>query len=98
MQNDEHYFADRCLLNRTIYFDQNLHTYTFYEIGRENDKVKRKNILVTPGFKPLCVRLLDYNKASTRTIDHSATTYSIILEQLLMSPLPVLVRLKLNVP
>ena len=36
----------------------------FSEIGRENDIEKN---LVTPGFKPLCARLLDYKKASFTT-------------------------------
>ena len=42
-------------------------TYTFFEIGRENDKEKKiykEKILVMPEFEPLCTRLLDYNKAS----------------------------------
>ena len=41
--------------------------YTFFEIGRENDKEKKiykEKILVMQGFEPLCARLLDYKKAS----------------------------------
>ena len=32
----------KTLLNHTVYFDQILHSYTFFEVGREN--VKEKNI------------------------------------------------------
>ena len=42
-------------------------TYTFFEIGRENDKEKKiykVKILVMPGLEPLNARLLDYKKAS----------------------------------
>ena len=46
-------------MNRIIYFDQILHTYTFFEISRKEKNIKKK-ILVTPELEPLCVRLLDY--------------------------------------
>ena len=32
----------RLLLIRTIYFYQIFHTYTFFEIGKENDKAKKE--------------------------------------------------------
>ena len=47
-------------------------TYTCFEIGRRNDKEKKKiykeKILVIPGLKPLYARLLDYKKASATYI------------------------------
>ena len=67
------------------------HLYIFFEIGRENDKEKKKykeKILVMPGFEPLCARLLDYKKASY------TTTYEIHTRAFLpIYPLPVLLRL-----
>ena len=42
--------------------------YTVFENVWENDKVNKKDImkkiLVMPGLEPLCVRLLDYDRAS----------------------------------
>ena len=71
-------------------------TYTFFEIGRENDKEKKINkekILVMPGFESLCARLLDYKKAS------KTTTYEIHSRAFLpIYPLPVLLTLKLRDP
>ena len=32
----------KMLLNRTVYFDQILQSYTFFEVGRENVKEKKK--------------------------------------------------------
>ena len=46
------------------YYDQILHTYTFFEIGMVNDKVKKnikKKIVFTHGFEPMCVRLLGHH-------------------------------------
>ena len=68
-------------LNRTVYFDQILHSYTFFWNWQWKCQRKEKNIkkkMPTPGFKPLCrfkplcIGLLDYLQKSL--LDYSAST------------------------
>ena len=46
-------------------FSSNLAYLYIFETDRENDKEKKK---VTPGFKPLNIRLLDYKKTPLTTL------------------------------
>ena len=46
-------------------FSSNLTYLYIFEADRVNDKEKKK---VTPGFKPLYIRLLDYKKTSLTTL------------------------------